>query len=126
MASTDLLLRIRADVADAQRSVDAVRKSLRQLDAEAKVKIDLSLDNLRAQVGKGIADLRAKFQEGFRDVSSGLLGDIAKNVGTIINPVGAATAAIAGLGAADQIRLRGLPALQRRTHQPQRHHWCNR
>jgi TP901 family phage tail tape measure protein len=100
MASTDLLLRIRADVADAQRSVDAVRKSLRELDGAAKVKLDLSLDNLRAQVGKGIADLRAKFQEGFRDVSSGLLGDIAKNVGTIINPVGAATAAIAGLGAA--------------------------
>ncbi len=100
MASTDLLLRIRADVADAQRSVDAVRKSLRELDGAAKVKIDLSLDNLRAQVGKGIADLRAKFQEGFRDVSSGLLGDIAKNVGTIINPVGAATAAITGLGAA--------------------------
>ncbi|GIV50675.1 MAG: hypothetical protein KatS3mg038_1196 [Candidatus Kapaibacterium sp.] len=100
MASTDLLLRIRADVADAQRSVDAVRKSLRELGAASKLKLELLLDNVRAQFGKGIADLRAKFQEGFRDVGSGVLGEIAKNVGTLINPVGAATAAIAGLGAA--------------------------
>ncbi|GIV52015.1 MAG: hypothetical protein KatS3mg038_2536 [Candidatus Kapaibacterium sp.] len=100
MASSELLLKIRADVAEAQKSVTALRGELRKLSSDAAFKPSLSMDAVKESFARGINDIKAKFAEGFRDVGSGVLGEVAKNLGTLANPAGLATAAIAGLGTA--------------------------
>lgn len=100
MASSELLLKIRADVAEAQKSVAALRGELRKLSSDAAFKPSLSMDAVKESFARGINDIKAKFAEGFRDVGSGVLGEVAKNLGTLANPAGLATAAIAGLGTA--------------------------
>jgi TP901 family phage tail tape measure protein len=64
------------------------------------IKPDLSMEGIQRSFSDGIAKLKSNFQAGMQDVSVGVLGQLATNLGTLANPAGAAAAGIAALGTA--------------------------
>lgn len=100
MAATELLLKIQADVSAAQRGVAQLREQLVQLKRDATLKPDFSFDAIKRSFAQGVEQLKSNFRAGMQDISTGVLGQLATNLGTLANPAGLATAAIAGLGTA--------------------------
>jgi len=98
--AAELILKIEADVKNAQAAIESVRKSLLAAQKDARIVPSLNLATVKQEFGKGIVDIKAKFQEGFSNVGSGVIGEVAKNLGTLINPAGAAIAAVTALGGA--------------------------
>ena len=98
--AAELILKIEADVKSAQAAIESVRKSLHAAQKDARIVPSLNLATVKQEFGKGIADIKAKFQEGFSNVGSGVIGEVAKNLGTLVNPAGAAIAAVTALGGA--------------------------
>jgi len=98
--AAELILKIEADVKSAQAAIESVRKSLHAAQKDARIVPSLNLATVKQEFGKGIADIKSKFQEGFSNVGSGVIGEVAKNLGTLINPAGAAIAAVTALGGA--------------------------
>jgi TP901 family phage tail tape measure protein len=98
--AAELILKIEADVKSAQAAIESVRKSLHAAQKDARIVPSLNLATVKQEFGKGIADIKAKFQEGFSNVGSGIIGEVAKNLGTLVNPAGAAIAAVTALGGA--------------------------
>jgi TP901 family phage tail tape measure protein len=98
--AAELILKIEADVKSAQAGIESVRKSLHAVQKEAHIAPSLNLETAKQEFSKGIADIKSKFQEGFSNVGSGVIGEVAKNLGTLINPAGAAIAAITAIGGA--------------------------
>ncbi len=95
----ELVLKITADVAQAQLSVQQLSSQLSGLGKAATLKPSLSLDSVRASFTQAFGQLRNEFQRGFADVSTGVIGQLATNLGTLVNPAGAALAGITALGA---------------------------
>jgi TP901 family phage tail tape measure protein len=98
--AAELILKIEADVKSAQAAIESVRKSLHAAQKDARIVPSLNLATVKQEFSKGIADIKAKFQEGFSNVGSGIIGEVAKNLGTLVNPAGAAIAAVTALGGA--------------------------
>jgi len=98
--AAELILKIEADVKSAQAAIESVRKSLHAAQKDARIVPSLNLATVKQEFGKGIADIKSKFQEGFSNVGSGVIGEVAKNLGTLVNPAGAAIAADTALGGA--------------------------
>jgi len=98
--AAELILKIEADVKSAQAGIEAVRKSLHAVQKDARIVPSLNLATVKQEFSKGIADIKSKFQEGFSNVGSGIIGEVAKNLGTLVNPAGAAIAAVTALGGA--------------------------
>lgn len=99
-AERELLLRITADIQSAQSAINKLQSGLAGLQKSASLKIDFSAQNIAQQFSRGFEQLKNNFRAGLEDVSTGVLGQLATNLGTLANPAGAAAAGIAALGVA--------------------------